>query len=57
MLEVQLPPIDLGDVREHGRGGALVVVDQSCEVAEQSVLVEVLKRARLDHELTLTWGF
>ena len=54
MLEVQLSPIDLGDVREHGRGVAPVFADQSCEVAEQLVLVEMLKRARFDHGLTLT---
>jgi hypothetical protein len=57
LLEVQLSPIDLGDVRNHRRCGAPVFVDQSFEVAKEFVLVEVLKRARLDHELTLTWGF
>jgi len=36
---------------------ASVFVDQSCEVSEELVRVEVSKRARLDHELTLTWGF
>jgi hypothetical protein len=57
LLEVELSPIDLGDVGEHGGGIASVFVDQSCEVSEELVLVEVLKRARLDHGLTLTWGF
>jgi hypothetical protein len=56
LLEVQLPTIDLGDVREHDGGAAPIFVDQSSEVAEQLVLVEVLNRARLDHDLTLTWG-
>jgi hypothetical protein len=57
LLEVELSPIDLGDVREHDRGGASVLVDQSCEVSKELMLVEVVKRARLDHGLTLTWGF
>jgi hypothetical protein len=57
LLEVQLPTIDLGDVREHGRGAAPILADESREVTQKLVLVEMLNRVRIDHELTLTWGF
>ena len=42
VLEVQLSPIDLGDVREHGGGVASISVDKFGEVAKQLVLVDAL---------------
>jgi hypothetical protein len=42
VLEVELSPIDLSDVREHGGGVASIFVDQLGEVAEQLVLVNAL---------------
>jgi len=41
MLEVELSPIDLGDVREHGGGAVPILIDQPFEIAEQLVFVEV----------------
>jgi hypothetical protein len=33
------------------------LADESREVTQKLVLVEMLNRVRIDHELTLTWGF
>jgi len=42
VLEVQLSPIDLGDVSEYGGGVASIFVDELGEVAKQLLLVSAL---------------
>jgi len=42
VLEIEFPPIDLGDVGEHGSCVAPVLLDQGREVAEQLLLLNVL---------------
>lgn len=54
MLEVQLPPIDLGHIGQHGRGIAPVSVDQRGEVLQQLILFEVMKRRCVNHEAHAT---
>jgi hypothetical protein len=42
VLEVELSPIDLGDVGEHDGGVATVLIDQVGEIAEELLLLDVL---------------
>ena len=50
MLEVQLPPIDLGNVRNQGRGVLTILVDEMREVLEELALLETTKCVAVDHE-------
>jgi hypothetical protein len=51
MLEVQLPPVDLRDVRQHVRGISSVLVYERGEVAQQFTLTDMLKRGRFHHPI------
>jgi len=57
MLEIQLSPIDLGNIGRHGGHIPTISFDQRGEVAEQPMLVEVTNRGSVDHEAKLTRGF
>jgi hypothetical protein len=57
MLEVELPSIDLGDVRNKSRGVPSIFVDETREVLEELALLETTKCVAVDHEHDANMGF
>ena len=56
MFEVELSPIDLGDVRDQGRGVLSVLLDESSESLEEAALVENAKCFAVDHKSDANMG-
>ena len=56
MFQVQCSAIDLRDVGQHGSRGVTVLLDQSGEIAEQVLFVEVPERGHVHHEADATTG-
>ena len=49
MLQVQFPPIDLGDARNKRRGVLSILVDKAREFREKAVLAQTAKCVAIHH--------
>ena len=56
MLEVELSPIDLGNVRHQSRGVLSIFIDEAGEAFKEMVLVEPTKCAAFNHEIDANMG-
>ena len=56
MFVIELPPIDLGDVRDQSRRVLSIFIDEAREVREQSSFVENAKCIAVVHEFDANTG-